>query len=118
MIRKALRFYILKMILNVRQKLLLMPLKRFSVPIEKAQMNRLGIGFDNQLQQVRHYGPIVGPPRFRLTTAQKAIYGWGSLIFMMIIPIWSLYQLPRWSALHNNLPFEEDDEPKEPKEEQ
>lgn len=85
-----------------------MPLKRFSVPTEIAQMNRLGVGVGNQLQQVRRYAPIVGPPRYRLSMAQKAIYGWGSLIFMLIIPIWTLYQMPRWSALHNNLVWLED----------
>ncbi|KAH8378231.1 hypothetical protein KR093_010317 [Drosophila rubida] len=81
------------------RKLLLLPLKRIACP--------------NGLQQVRHHAPICGPPRFPMTVAQKAIYGWGSLLFMMIIPVWSLLQLPRWSALHNNLPWEEDGPPKE-----
>ncbi|KAH8293113.1 hypothetical protein KR044_004275 [Drosophila immigrans] len=80
------------------RRVLLLPLKRISGP--------------NGLQQVRN-SVIAGPPRFPLSTAQRAIYGWGSLLFMMIIPIWSLYSLPRWSAMHNNLPFEEDKPPKE-----
>ncbi|XP_034473263.1 uncharacterized protein LOC117780733 [Drosophila innubila] len=103
--------------LNLRQKLLIMPLSRFSDPFGIAQMDRLGVSYGNQLQQVRRYGPIAGPPRFRLSTAQKALYGLGSLLFMMIIPVWSLYQMPRWSALHNNQAWEEDAS-KEPKEEQ
>ncbi|XP_060654105.1 uncharacterized protein LOC133850227 [Drosophila sulfurigaster albostrigata] len=84
---------------NSIRKLLLLPLKRISCP--------------DGLQQVRHHAPIVGPPRFRLSMGQKALYGWGSLLFMMIIPMWSLYSMPRWSALHNNLPWDEDEPPKE-----
>ncbi|ALC38108.1 CG12617 [Drosophila busckii] len=64
-----------------------------------------------QLQQVRHHAPICGPPRFPLSTGQRLIMGVGGLVLMMILPVWMIYQTPRWSALHNNRPYRDDEPP-------
>ncbi|XP_022232682.2 uncharacterized protein LOC111081063 [Drosophila obscura] len=60
--------------------------------------------------QVRHHAPIAGPPRFPLSAGQKLIMGGGSLLVMMVIPFWALFQVPRWSKLHNGIEEEEKEE--------
>ncbi|EDW25452.1 GL26603 [Drosophila persimilis] len=64
--------------------------------------------------QVRHHAPIAGPPRFPMSPGQKLIMGGGSILVMMIIPFWALFQVPRWSKLHNGI--EEEVEEKEQEE--
>ncbi|EDW64301.1 uncharacterized protein [Drosophila virilis] len=74
----------------------------------------IGVGYAGQLQQVRRHAPICGPPRFPMSTGQKLIFGWGSILIMMILPYWALSQVPRWSAMHNNRPYgDEEEEPPE-----
>ncbi|KAH8255838.1 hypothetical protein KR038_011480, partial [Drosophila bunnanda] len=59
---------------------------------------------------VRSFMPVAGPPRFPMSTVQRLIFGVGPLILMMVIPYWSLLNLPRWSRMHLGLPPEEDEE--------
>ncbi|KAH8352040.1 hypothetical protein KR084_001471, partial [Drosophila pseudotakahashii] len=56
----------------------------------------------------RNYIPMAGPPRFPMSTAQRLIIGCGSLVVMMIIPYWCLFNMPRWSRMHLGLPPEEE----------
>ncbi|XP_030384555.1 uncharacterized protein LOC115631851 [Scaptodrosophila lebanonensis] len=91
------------------RKLLLLPIKRVCVGAE----NRQNVGGGPLKIQVRHHWPIAGPPRWPMSTGQRFIMGWGSLIIMMIIPFWALFQVPRWSALHNNLPYGEEEKDNE-----
>ncbi|BFF94868.1 uncharacterized protein DMAD_12391 [Drosophila madeirensis] len=63
--------------------------------------------------QVRHHAPIAGPPRFPMSPGKKLILGGGSLLVMMIIPFWALFQIPRWSKLHNGIVEEEKSAPAE-----
>lgn len=60
---------------------------------------------------VRTYQPVAGPPRFPMSPAQRLIFGWGSLLVMMIIPFWAVYSTPKWSKLHNGIPLDEDEPP-------
>ncbi|XP_017056609.1 uncharacterized protein LOC108098309 [Drosophila ficusphila] len=64
----------------------------------------------------RSYIPMAGPPRFPMTTVQRLIFGCGPLVLMMIIPYWCLFNIPRWSRMHNGLPplEEEEEQEKEP----
>ncbi|KAH8240713.1 hypothetical protein KR026_004038, partial [Drosophila bipectinata] len=62
---------------------------------------------------VRTYMPVAGPPRFPMSAGQRLIFGWGSLLLMMVIPFWALYSTPRWSKLHNGIPLDEDKPPPE-----
>ncbi|KAH8276691.1 hypothetical protein KR018_004707 [Drosophila ironensis] len=59
---------------------------------------------------VRNYQPTAGPPRWPMSTGQRFILGWGSLIVMMIIPAWAVFSTPKWSKLHNGIPL---DDPKD-----
>ncbi|XP_068140900.1 uncharacterized protein [Drosophila tropicalis] len=94
------------------RKLLLLPFKRAcdaALPKTVASTTKataatmMQIGAGGQLQQIRHHMPIAGPPRFPLSTGQRLIMGWGSILAMMIIPFWALSQMPRWSKLHNGI---------------
>ncbi|XP_064535363.1 uncharacterized protein LOC135426262 [Drosophila montana] len=73
----------------------------------------IGVGYGGQLQQVRRHAPICGPPRFPMSTAQRLIFGVGPILIMMILPYWALSQVPRWSAMHNNRPYRDEEEPHE-----
>ncbi|XP_016963359.1 uncharacterized protein LOC108033525 [Drosophila biarmipes] len=64
----------------------------------------------------RSYIPMAGPPRFPMSSAQRLIIGVGSLVIMMIIPYWCLFNMPRWSRMHLGLPplEEQKEEPPPP----
>ncbi|XP_037821219.1 uncharacterized protein LOC119610164 [Lucilia sericata] len=51
----------------------------------------------------RNIDPVCGPPRFPMSMAQKILIGGGSILLMMIIPIWGLLSIPSWSIKHQNL---------------
>lgn len=51
----------------------------------------------------RGIAPICAPPRFPFTTMQKVLYGGGSMLIMMIIPLWGLLSIPSWAIKHQNL---------------
>ncbi|KAH8393663.1 uncharacterized protein LOC110186019 [Drosophila serrata] len=63
---------------------------------------------------VRNFMPVAGPPRFPMSTVQRLIFGVGPLILMMIIPYWSILNLPRWSRMHLGLPPEDEEEESPP----
>uniref|UniRef100_A0A1I8N729 Uncharacterized protein n=1 Tax=Musca domestica TaxID=7370 RepID=A0A1I8N729_MUSDO len=46
----------------------------------------------------RCLAPICGPPRFHFSPMQKLIFGGGSMLIMMIIPVWGLLSVPAWAA--------------------
>ncbi|EDV99256.1 uncharacterized protein LOC6567165 [Drosophila grimshawi] len=108
------------MSLPLKSKLLLVPITRRSAPIGQAQRMCLGagvgVGIGAQLQHVRRHAAICGPPRFPMSAAQKLIMGGGSILVMMIIPFWALFQMPRWSAKHNNRPYGDEAEEVPPEE--
>ncbi|KAH8403236.1 hypothetical protein KR222_008558 [Zaprionus bogoriensis] len=62
------------------------------------------------MQQVRQQSAICSPPRFPMTTAQRLIFGGIPHVIMLILPVWGVLRIRRWSALHNNRPLEEDDD--------
>lgn len=68
--------------------------------------NPIDWGSGTQLQQLRQYGPICGPPRFPLSMGTKLILGVLPIALMMVIPVWSLFSIRRWSATMRGLPFE------------
>uniref|UniRef100_A0A1B0FJF9 Uncharacterized protein n=1 Tax=Glossina morsitans morsitans TaxID=37546 RepID=A0A1B0FJF9_GLOMM len=47
--------------------------------------------------------PISAPPRFRYSFAQKLLMGGGSMLVMMIIPLWGLFSMPSWADKHQRL---------------
>lgn len=67
---------------------------------------KVGKRIDWGLQQVRQYGPICGPPRFPLSMGTKLILGVLPIALMMVIPVWSLFSIRRWSATMRGLPYE------------
>lgn len=89
----------------LKSQRLLAPVKRACIPY--GNVDRIGCGFGSQLQQVRRYPPVSGPPRYQISTGQKFILGIGPLGLMLAIPIWSLFSLPRWSAIHRGIYYEE-----------
>ncbi|EDW12841.1 uncharacterized protein LOC6577432 [Drosophila mojavensis] len=97
--------------------LLMDPIKRTSVPNGQAWSQpwiggvrtAVGTGYASQMQQVRRHMPVCGPPRFRLSTGKKIILGWIPHVLMLSVPFWALSQMPRWSAMHNNRPYGDDE---------
>uniref|UniRef100_A0A1B0APW3 Uncharacterized protein n=1 Tax=Glossina palpalis gambiensis TaxID=67801 RepID=A0A1B0APW3_9MUSC len=66
--------------------------------------------------------PICAPPRFRYSFVQKILMGGGSILVMMIIPLWGLFSMPSWADKHqrlgkSNVVEEEESPPPETEEE-
>ncbi|XP_030080331.1 uncharacterized protein LOC115483207 [Drosophila hydei] len=97
--------------------LLTVPIKRPPVSngqaLSKDCVSGVGSGYAGQMQQVRRHAPICGPPRYPLSTAKKFLLGWVPLLLMMVIPTWALFRIPRWSAMHNNRPYGDEEEMEE-----
>lgn len=68
--------------------------------------NRVDNGFGGQLQQLRRYGPICGPPRFPLSMGTKLMLGVLPMALMMVIPVWALFSIRRWSCTMRGVPYE------------
>eukprot|EP00099_Drosophila_melanogaster_P011780 NP_001286097.1 uncharacterized protein Dmel_CG12617, isoform B [Drosophila melanogaster] len=84
-----------------------------SISLIRKHLNEMGT-LKLRSSMGRNYIPMAGPPRFPMSSAQRLIFGCGSLVVMMIIPFYCLFSLPRWSRMHLGLPPEEDEQAEEP----